>query len=105
MEPSYKTQYDTLPIDVKERVINVMQDREFVFSENGEIAVYWKSHAGPRTSTGEWTREDSQKHLSINIDNTTSDYDYEFLSPALLSLRPRVVEGFLDNLYLRKISD
>ena len=104
MDPSGKIRYDTLPMAFKERSASRMNGREFIFSQNGEITVNWKSHKGQEISNGQWIKSDAERELSITIDNNTSAYDFEFLTSNVLVMRGKNKRGFFDNLYLVKVN-
>lgn len=102
MDPKYKIGYDSLPVAIKERATSRMNGRVFVFSDNGDIQVNWKSQKESHISNGQWLINELQKELSITINGQTSEYDYEFMSDAVLIIRAKNKRGFFDNLYLIK---
>lgn len=104
MAPANKNHYDTLSAKIKELAVSRMNGREFIFSQNGEITVNWKSRRGQEVSKGQWEKDEPQGKISITINSQASVYDYEFLSVGVLIMRMENKQGFFDNLYLEKIN-
>lgn len=104
MDSESKSRYDTLSSEVKSRASNAIAGREFVFNNNGEVIINWKSQDGQRTTSGQWSVNDSHTKLSITVDNQTLEYDYELISVNILVMKGKNKGGFFNNLYLQKIN-
>lgn len=100
MSPQFKNRYDTLKYEVKDRAVDRMNGREFIFFSDGNITVNWKSNQGPQISKGNWLIDESGKNLSVTIDDREINYSYEFLSSDVLVIKPTRQFGFFDALYL-----
>ena len=104
MDPKYKLAYDSLPVDIKDRVVNRIDGREFIFSETCYITVNWKSDAGPHVSEGQWIKNHLQSELLVTIDNTKVEYNFEFLSANVLVMKSKNQRGVFDTLYLVRVN-
>lgn len=104
MDFSHKAKFDSLSSDAKDRAVNAMTGREFVFSQDGSITVNWTSRSGPQVSTGSWVIDNPPGDLLITIGEGTTGFSYQFPSQTILILRGKEEKGFFNNLYLEKIN-
>src|SRR5690606_37681868 len=102
MEPLRKRQYDSLEAEVKRRAEGRMDGREFIFLQNGEVTVNWKSSNGREVSKGRWVMNLDARRLSVTIDGHTVHYRTQFLSPDEMILRSENSLGHFDSLYFLK---
>lgn len=101
MDVQSRAKFDSLNSEVKTRAANSLEDREFIFKEDGEVEIFWRARGETRSTVGTWAIDQVTSLLTINSTSGISEY-YVDNHDTDLVLRSRYPSGLFRALFLTK---
>lgn len=100
MSPTERVNYDGLPTIKKEKTVENLRHRKYVFKDHGAVEVSWKSDEGLQNKSGTWMLSGDKKLMSLTFDGQSYQYTCEFQAAQGLVLKSSQDRGIFNNLYL-----
>lgn len=104
MRAEVKVGYDTLPAQVKQRISQAFNNREFTFQPDGVVTIQWERENNLQRIQGTWNYDAPANRLTVTTDtNQVTEFEVKTFTSSILILEMIEAGGIFQELYLTKI--